>query len=253
MLLFFLSAVMSGLGIRRYENSNLDCNSRGDGDEDPNIIRIKRDSICISYCVRPLPVSLSQPTCVLPQVTGKNVSEYAKTRLGQMNLWAHMFFFREMCYETESHFLLPLFTQASAVIDRYRELCCWYMSIATSLFLCTLHTSLRRPYLSTSHDKGSCKCAWDAGWPRYDVTMVIHTVISSLALFVYGHNPLLTHFIIVQRRAAASGNVPRVDIYSWPCRRGESNSREIDSFFDISLECFSLRWFMITLLPNPSL
>ncbi len=47
-----------------------------------------------------------------------------------------------------------------------------------------------------------------------------------------------SHFIIVQRRAAASGNLPRVELYSWPCRRGESNLRGIDSLFDCFLGIF---------------
>ncbi len=54
----------------------------------------------------PIPVSLSQPPCVLRQVTGVNVSENAKTRLGQ-NLWARMLFFAKYATSTDSQFLLP--------------------------------------------------------------------------------------------------------------------------------------------------
>jgi hypothetical protein len=106
LLFFFLSAVMSGLETDRYEYSNLQCGSRQDGKEGSH--NPYKLWLCLHFLCSPLAVSLSQPTCVLPQMTAKNVSDYAKTRLGQQNLWAHMLFFAKCATIAESHLLLAL-------------------------------------------------------------------------------------------------------------------------------------------------
>jgi hypothetical protein len=134
---------MSGLETDRYEYSNLGCDRRVDGEEDPYKLRLCLHFLCM--CMLPFP--LAQPTCVLSQVTGKNVLEDAKARLGQQNLLARMFFFAKCATNTEKYFLFAFIAQASVAMDRYRGLCCWYISITISLFLCSLVHVLRRPCL----------------------------------------------------------------------------------------------------------
>ena len=137
---------MSGLETHRDEYSNLLCESRGEGDEGPHIIHMNWNCVCISYHV-PSPSPFCSQLVFCRKWPGWMSQRMPKLDWGSRTCERACLFFAKCATNTESHFLLPSFAQASVVMDRYRGLCCWYTSITLSLLLRSLVHVLRRPCL----------------------------------------------------------------------------------------------------------